>query len=128
VTADDLPLPTLLSRLLIEFTIEFDSEAEHRLEHRTTLARRAAPAVAHGWCRKRCGPTSCSSSAGTGYRCTRLTTSPASPTWPGLQQYPDGWRARGPYLRQTTAVLNDPGAALPHYPMMLHRGGWPDGN
>jgi DNA-binding MarR family transcriptional regulator len=36
VTADDLPLPTLLSRLLIAFTIEFDNEAEHRLEHRTT--------------------------------------------------------------------------------------------
>jgi DNA-binding MarR family transcriptional regulator len=46
----------------------------------------------------------------------------------GLQPYPDGWRARGPYLRQTTAVLNDPGAALPHYPMVLHRGGWPDGS
>ena len=37
MTADDLPLPTLLSRLLIAFTIEFDNEAEHRLEHRTTL-------------------------------------------------------------------------------------------
>jgi len=37
VTADDLPLPTLLSRLLIAFTIEFDNEAEHRLEHRTML-------------------------------------------------------------------------------------------
>jgi DNA-binding MarR family transcriptional regulator len=46
----------------------------------------------------------------------------------GLRPYPDGWRARGPYLRQTTAVLNDPGAALPHYPMVLHRGGWPDGS
>ena len=46
----------------------------------------------------------------------------------GLQPYPDGWRARGPYLRQTTAVLDDPGAALPHYPMVLHRGGWPDGS
>jgi len=46
----------------------------------------------------------------------------------GMQPYPDGWRARGPYLRQTTAVLNDPGAALPHYPMVLHRGGWPDGS
>jgi DNA-binding MarR family transcriptional regulator len=46
----------------------------------------------------------------------------------GLQPYPDGWRARGPYLRPTTAVLNDPGAALPHYPMVLHRGGWPDGS
>ena len=46
----------------------------------------------------------------------------------GLQPYPDGWRARRPYLRQTTAMLNDPGAALPHYPMVLHRGGWPDGS
>jgi DNA-binding MarR family transcriptional regulator len=48
----------------------------------------------------------------------------------GLQPYPR-WvagGARGPYLRQTTAVLNDPGAALPHYPMVLHRGGWPDGS
>ena len=102
MTADDLPLPTLLSRLLIAFTIEFDNEAEHRLEHRTT--RGAALSV-------------------TGQRDggrPRLAL--------GLQPYPDGWRARGPYLRQTTAVLNDPGAALPHYPMVLHRGGWPDGS
>ena len=33
-----------------------------------------------------------------------------------------------PYPRQTTAVLDDPGAALPHYPTVLHRGGWPDGS
>jgi DNA-binding MarR family transcriptional regulator len=46
----------------------------------------------------------------------------------GLRPYPDGWRSRGPHLRQTTAVLNEPGAALPHYPMVLHRGGWPDGS
>jgi len=45
----------------------------------------------------------------------------------GLRPYPDGWRARNSYLRQT-AVLDDPGAALPHYPMVLHRGGWPDGS
>ena len=37
MTADDHPLPTLLSRLLIAFTIEFDNEAEHRLEYRTTV-------------------------------------------------------------------------------------------
>jgi len=42
--------------------------------------------------------------------------------------YPGGWRARNPYLRQTTAVLDDPDGALPHYPMVLHRGGWPDGS
>jgi hypothetical protein len=46
----------------------------------------------------------------------------------GLRPYPGGWRARKPYLRQTTAVLDGPGAALPHYPMVLHRGGWPDGS
>ena len=34
----------------------------------------------------------------------------------GLEPYPDGWRARVPAL-----------AALPHYPMTLHRGGYPDG-
>jgi len=46
----------------------------------------------------------------------------------GLQPYPDGWRAQPPFLRQTTAVLEDPAGALPRYPMVLHRGGWPDGS
>jgi DNA-binding MarR family transcriptional regulator len=46
----------------------------------------------------------------------------------GLRPYPDGWRAARPYLRQTTAVLSDPHGALPRYPMVLHRGGWPDGS
>ena len=46
----------------------------------------------------------------------------------GLRPYPDGWRAARPYLRQTTAVLSGPHGALPHYPMVLHRGGWPDGS
>ena len=32
----DLPLPTLLSQLLLAFTIEFDNEFEHRAPHRTT--------------------------------------------------------------------------------------------
>ncbi len=46
----------------------------------------------------------------------------------GLRPYPDGWRAHPPFLSQTTAVLADPAAALPGYPMVLHRGGWPDGS
>jgi DNA-binding MarR family transcriptional regulator len=46
----------------------------------------------------------------------------------GLRPHPGGWRTRGPYLAQTQAVIADPGAALPHYPMVLHRGGWPDGS
>jgi hypothetical protein len=46
----------------------------------------------------------------------------------GLQPHPEGWRARKPYLTQTNRVLQNPGSALPHYPMVLHRGGWPDGS
>jgi len=42
---------------------------------------------------------------------------------------PEGcWRAEKPYLAQTQRVLADPTAALPWHPMVLHRGGWPDGN
>lgn len=45
----------------------------------------------------------------------------------GLRGYPDGWRARRPYAKQTAAFIRDPGRALPHFPVVLHRGGWPDG-
>jgi hypothetical protein len=46
----------------------------------------------------------------------------------GLMPPSGGWRARKAYLAQTTAFVRDPGAALPHHPMVLHRGGWPDGS
>jgi len=46
----------------------------------------------------------------------------------GLRPYPGGWRAQRPYVTQTTAVARDPRGTLPHYPMVLHRGGWPDGS
>ncbi len=44
-------------------------------------------------------------------------TALGSPLFRGLDPYPDGWRAsvRRPNL-------------LPHYPMVLHRGGFPDGS
>jgi DNA-binding MarR family transcriptional regulator len=47
----------------------------------------------------------------------------------GLQPYQDGWRAaRNPYRARTQAMLADPVSALPPYPMVLHRGGYPDGS
>ena len=46
----------------------------------------------------------------------------------GLEPSAGGWRASAPYVTQTQAVMNNPVAALPHYPMVLHRGGWPDGS
>jgi hypothetical protein len=39
------------------------------------------------------------------------------PLFGGLQPYPDNWRAQ---VR--------PPVTLPHYPMVLHRGGYPDGS
>ena len=49
-----------------------------------------------------------------------LATAPEGeppPLFGGMQPYPDNWRA---------AVR--PPVILPHYPMVLHRGGYPDGS
>ena len=44
-------------------------------------------------------------------------TADRSPLFRGLEPYPDGWRASVPKPH-----------TLPHYPMVLHRGGFPDGS
>ena len=44
-------------------------------------------------------------------------TAETSPLFGGLEPYPDGWRAS---VRKPET--------LPHYPMVLHRGGFPDGS
>ena len=46
----------------------------------------------------------------------------------GLVTPPGGWRAEKRYAPLTDAFVNDPRAGLPRYPMVLHRGGWPDGS
>jgi hypothetical protein len=46
----------------------------------------------------------------------------------GLAPPVGGWRAERPYAIQTRRLLADPTAALPWHPMVLHRGGWPDGS
>jgi DNA-binding MarR family transcriptional regulator len=46
----------------------------------------------------------------------------------GLQPYPEGWRATKRYVERTNAMIDDPTRTLPQYPMVLHRGGWPDGS
>ena len=46
----------------------------------------------------------------------------------GLRPHRDGWRASTRYLEHTQAMIGDPSGALPHYPIVLHRGGWPDGS
>jgi DNA-binding MarR family transcriptional regulator len=46
----------------------------------------------------------------------------------GLEPYADGWRAHPPYRDQTARMRKDPVTGLPWYPMVSHRGGFPDGS
>lgn len=46
----------------------------------------------------------------------------------GLRPPPGGWRAGKAYRAHTDALVADPRGTLPHAPMVLHRGGWPDGS
>ena len=46
----------------------------------------------------------------------------------GLVPPPGCWRGEGTYKRQTNRLLANPRSALPWHPMVLHRGGWPDGS
>ncbi len=46
----------------------------------------------------------------------------------GLRPPEGGWRWRTPYGSRTQRLLADPVSALPWHPMVLHRGGWPDGS
>ena len=46
----------------------------------------------------------------------------------GLRTPPGGWRSSSRYRVQTDALTTDPRTALPHAPMVLHRGCWPDGS
>ena len=46
----------------------------------------------------------------------------------GLIPHPEGWRGSNLYIAQTLAMVQDPAGTLPHYPMVLHRGGYPDGS
>jgi DNA-binding MarR family transcriptional regulator len=46
----------------------------------------------------------------------------------GLVTPPGGWRDAKRYAPLTAAFVASPRAGLAHYPMVLHRGGWPDGS
>jgi hypothetical protein len=45
-----------------------------------------------------------------------------------LTPHPNAWRASPAYAAQTKRMLADPRAALPHFPIVTHRGGYPDGS
>jgi hypothetical protein len=97
-----LPLPALVSQALVAFIIEFDDEFERRMPHRTTNHGSTPGAHDAPWL----------------VSMAMWALEELSGELPrGLKPYPDGWRASLP-----------PPQGLPHYPMILHRGGFPDGS
>lgn len=46
----------------------------------------------------------------------------------GIEPRAGSWRTVKPYAELTDAFMRDPRSALPHHPMILHRGGFPDGS
>jgi hypothetical protein len=60
--------------------------------------------------------------------CLEAIVSQREPLAEGLDPPEGSWRAEKPYVAQTQRMLAEPTAALPWHPMVLHRGGWPDGS
>ena len=154
----DLPLPTLLSRVLLAFAMEYERESDWSLAVGANILRvldaegvrardlprlsgvsKEAIAMALGLLKKG------DAVVVTSDKITRLIAKGSEArgrhfqlledieqSWQGryrlrealrlslsdgLEPYPEGWRASVP--RPVT---------LPHYPMVLHRGGFPDGS
>jgi len=78
--------------------------------------RRLLGAIEQGW-QKRFGKDLIGSLRDSLERLVGGPTAELSPLFRGLEPYPDGWRA---------SVARP--SCLPHYPMVLHRGGFPDGS
>ena len=175
-----LPLPSLVSRVLLAFAIEFERESELSLAIYADVVRvlddkgvrvrdlpllggvsKEAISMAMGFLQKRGFAVVGPDPAGSRAKIARLTekgraaqnacrqrlarveerwqarygadamgklreslellagdgTAEHSPLFRGLAPYPDNWRAS---VRQPRT--------LPHYPMVLHRGGYPDGS
>jgi DNA-binding MarR family transcriptional regulator len=179
-SAASLPLPALLSKVLLAFAIDFESESEVSLAISANVLRlvgeegvrvrdlprlagvsKEAIAMALSFLQKRGYAAVKPESPGSRVKVLMLTTkgrrarddyhrlvrsveeysearfgkkaidqlrdaleqlvgeptAGRSPLFRGLEPYPEGWRASVPKPE-----------TLPHYPMILHRGGFPDGS
>src|SRR5450631_1484032 len=96
-----LPLPTLLSHVLVAFTIEFDNEAERQIRHRTTK---------RGLSKDRSSKhDSTADMRHAPWLVSRVM-------WSNCMQFVGGGGRRFPSPRHCRIL-----------PMVLHRGGYPDG-
>jgi hypothetical protein len=142
-----LPLSTLLSQTLVAFTIEFLYSATRcrlcwqkcywrsaviepestgrqvKMLRLTPKGRRAqdayhqfTPAIEQRW-QTSFGKNTIASLRGALAPLAGEPRGQLSPLFRALEPYSDGWRAAVPRPE-----------SLPHYPMVLHRGGFPDGS
>jgi DNA-binding MarR family transcriptional regulator len=102
------PDPTASRRKLVRLTPKgLDAQVDYR--HRLVQ-------IEERW-RARFGPENIDHLRESLERLVGEPTAQLSPLFRGLEPYPDGWRA----------AVRRP-ERLPHYPMVLHRGGYPDGS
>jgi len=129
----------LVSRVLLAFAIEFERESELSLAISSNVVRlrdekgvrfRELPRlsgvskeliqVAVGWLEKRQARFGLDAIRNLRQSLEHLVGTPTarlSPLFRGLEPHPGGWRASVPRPE-----------GLPHYPMVTHRGGSPDGS
>jgi hypothetical protein len=135
VRVRDLPAATGTSResvtlaaALLEragcLTAAVDNRA--RTAHRTGKGRRAQQAHARRVAAIEADWSTRTDLTGLRAALDRVLTHPDLAT--GLTPPPEGWRANPPYAALTGHLLADPAAALPHHPVVSHRGGYPDGS
>jgi hypothetical protein len=143
-----VPVSALLSQTLVAFTIEADNEAEHRLPHRTTEfgpsdgATAAAP-----WLTSLLMWANCLRQLPDGgITLTELRRRAGTETnLDGMRRWRYGAAAQQKYQARAARIENAWGTrfgaprvaalraaleplAVPHYPVTLHRGGYPDGS
>ena len=128
VTVRDLPTRTGLSKEAISMAVNFSSRRSlARLGPGRSLALTTGGAEALADHRTRVAGAA--GSRGDGLRAAlEAVFSQPTALAAGLEPPPGCWRGERPYLAQTRRLLANPIAALPRHPMVLHRGGWPDGS
>jgi hypothetical protein len=134
-------LPTLLSQALVAFTIKFDNEFEHqgvdvgKLEQLARTPKNLKGMVRWGYIA--IGADRVVRAAPKGRMAQQVLRPPGAvieQRWRTEKR----WRARYPtsrtFVERIRAVSRrmarggSQPATLPHYPIMLHRGGFPDGS
>ena len=145
IHANSLPLATGTSKEAVSMsttwlvrndymTVEPNPDGRGKVVRRTPKGAAAQDAyrervadVEAGW-RERCGSERIDALRSSHEAILNQPGGEDGPLSAGLVTPPGGWRSTKQYKPLSEASIADPAGALPHHPMVLHRGGWPDGS